>query len=194
MWTLNCFHMVMLTSHHIVAYIFNSLWQFNNYVFQRSEKNDEQIRKLIRRLHNLCVHPNAHKRLSAAIAFNSFYKIFRYLQLLQQFWMTITWHHSYAKNVYILHEEYVNTQIKLVPFIFTENHPFVIKLLYVVGLHTHLRNNLLSFRYGWKLFILASTQECSYTTYKYIFVSLGSQVFWKVVTIRHPPEYPDSNI
>lgn len=53
-------------------------WSIKQTTPKQQEKSPTNMKSLFKRIYSLALHPNAFKRLGAALAFNSIYRLFRY--------------------------------------------------------------------------------------------------------------------
>lgn len=59
-------------------------WSIKQTTPKQQEKSPTNMKSLFKRIYSLALHPNGFKRLGAALAFNSIYRLFRYNTLLSQ--------------------------------------------------------------------------------------------------------------
>lgn len=57
-------------------------WSIKQTTPKQQEKSPTNMKSLFKRIYSLALHPNGFKRLGAALAFNSIYRLFRYNTLL----------------------------------------------------------------------------------------------------------------
>lgn len=57
-------------------------WSIKQTTPKQQEKSPTNMKSLFKRIYSLALHPNGFKRLGAALAFNSIYRLFRYDSLL----------------------------------------------------------------------------------------------------------------
>lgn len=56
-------------------------WSIKQTTPKQQEKSPANMKSLFKRIYSLALHPNGFKRLGAALAFNSIYRLFRYASL-----------------------------------------------------------------------------------------------------------------
>lgn len=65
-------------------------WSIKQTTPKQQERSPANMKSLFKRIYSLALHPNGFKRLGAALAFNSVYRLFRWAALLPEgFWFWV---------------------------------------------------------------------------------------------------------
>lgn len=76
-------------------------WSIKQTTPKQQEKSPTNMKSLFKRIYSLALHPNGFKRLGAALAFNSIYRLFRYDSFLCVWTILFNFCSTYSSKLYL---------------------------------------------------------------------------------------------
>ena len=76
-------------------------WSIKQTTPKQQEKSPTNMKSLFKRIYSLALHPNGFKRLGAALAFNSIYRLFRYDSFLSAWTLLFNFCSTYRSKLHL---------------------------------------------------------------------------------------------